>query len=451
MQKKTQSFDVLIIYKDNLIGELFSILTNYYTGLNCYTVSSIGNAQKILKDRTDLKLVVVDFFGFKDSAVKLVFECIRKKFLIFTNDFIPRITKDPHLYKEYGGLEKYSGETERLINNFQKAIIQFFEKEIKENKNQYLSLPLPLLLHFKNLGGNLFIRLISGRYLKMFRKEDIIIEDDIHKLTRRQVSFLYLEKENALDIIKIILNNEEDVTKALKNRQVLNFVTPDQIKKKMERIQDIMPLSDQELKGIELNIQEALRTIEQIPKFSKFMKFFKVNPDEANYYASHIQLTCRLSCGLAKEMGLANPQAIKKLVFTSYLHDISLIKNPKLAEINTKSKFNKMKNSLTKEDIDLILKHHEDSSEISLKFQGIPLEVDSIIKQHHNIEDGITSVKSAGEIPLFSAIFIISHDLSDYIFLNKKWTIEDFIFEKKSIYSKGNLLRVLKEMDRKED
>jgi response regulator RpfG family c-di-GMP phosphodiesterase len=181
------------------------------------------------------------------------------------------------------------------------------------------------------------------------------------------------------------------------------------------------------------------------------MKFFKVNPDEANYYASHIQLTCRLSCGLAKEMGLANPQAIKKLVFTSYLHDISLIKNPKLAEINTKSKFNKMKNSLTKEDIDLILKHHEDSSEISLKFQGIPLEVDSIIKQHHNIEDGITSVKSAGEIPLFSAIFIISHDLSDYIFLNKKWTIEDFIFEKKSIYSKGNLLRVLKEMDRKED
>ena len=451
MQKKPQSYDVLIIYKDKLLGDLFSVLINFYTGLETHTVASLGNAEKILRDQKSLKLVVIDFIGFKDASVKLVFECIRKKFLIFTNDFIPRITKDPQTYKEFGGLEKYSGEKERLVNNFQKALTQYFEKEINENANQYLSLPLILLLHFKNLGGNIFIRLVSGRYLKMFRKEDTITEEDIHKLAKRQVSFLYIEKSNAHDIIKIILKNEEAVTKALSNRQVLNFVTPDQMKKKMERIDKIMPLNNDEVKAMELNIQEALKTIEQIPKFSKFIKFFKIDPKESEYFSSHIQLTCRLACGLAKQMGMGNLQTIKKFVFAAYLHDISLVKSPKLAEVNTQSKLNKMKSSLKKEEIDLILNHHQDSADISVKFQGVPLEVDTIIKQHHEISDGICASKPVAEVSLFSAIFIICHDLADYIFFNNKWTVNDFILEKKGDYTKGSLLRVYEEMDKQEE
>ncbi|MDC0255095.1 hypothetical protein OAK75_09350 [Bacteriovoracales bacterium] len=451
MQKKAQSYDILIIYKDKLLGDLFSVLINFYTGLETHTVASLGNAEKILRDQKSLKLVVIDFNGFKDASVKLVFECIRKKFLIFTNDFIPRITKDPQIYKEFGGLEKYSGEKERLVNNFQKAITQYFEKEINENSNQYLSLPLILLLHFKNLGGNIFIRLVSGRYLKMFRKEDTITEEDIHKLAKRQVSFLYIEKSNAHDIIKIILKNEEAVTKALSNRQVLNFVTPDQMKKKMERIDKVMPLKNDEVKAMELNIQEALKTIEQIPKFSKFIKFFKIDPKESEYFSSHIQLTCRLTCGLAKQMGMGNLQTIKKFVFAAYLHDISLVKNPKLAEVNTQTKFNKMKSSLNKEEIDLLLSHHQDSADISVKFQGVPLEVDTIIKQHHEINDGICASKPVAEVSLFSAIFIICHDLADYIFFNNKWTVNDFILEKKGDYTKGSLLRVYEEMDKQEE
>ena len=82
MQKKPQSYDVLIIYKDKLLGDLFSVLINFYTGLDTHTVASLGNAEKILRDQKSLKLVVIDFIGFKDASVKLVFECIRKKFLI---------------------------------------------------------------------------------------------------------------------------------------------------------------------------------------------------------------------------------------------------------------------------------------------------------------------------------------------------------------------------------
>ena len=95
MDKNNQEYEVLIFFQDNLMGELYSIIVNYMTGFKCITVSSVGNAEKILKESTKIKLVVIDFVGFKDSCIQLVFECIRKKFLIFTNDFIPRISKDP--------------------------------------------------------------------------------------------------------------------------------------------------------------------------------------------------------------------------------------------------------------------------------------------------------------------------------------------------------------------
>ena len=50
MDKKNQEFDVLIFFQDNLMGELYSTLINYMTGFECITVSSVGNAEKILKD-----------------------------------------------------------------------------------------------------------------------------------------------------------------------------------------------------------------------------------------------------------------------------------------------------------------------------------------------------------------------------------------------------------------
>ena len=451
MDKKNQELDVLIFFQDNLMGELYSVIINFMTGFQCLTVSSIGNAEKVLKDNPKIKFVVIDFVGFKDSCIKLVFECIRNKTLIFTNDFIPRISKDPQLYKEFGGLEKYSGESEKYINNFYKVIEQYFEKEVGSNKNEYLSIPLILLLHFRNLGGHLFIKLVSGRYLKMFRKEDTITEEDIHKLNKRQVRYLFLERENAHDIIKIIIKNEDAVTKAIQNKQILNFVTPDQMKKKLERIQKIMPLNDDELKKIEGDMDDVLKTIDQIPKFSKFIKLFKVDKEQTDYYSGHIQLTSRIACGIAKELGVGNPQTFRKFVFSSYLHDLTLVKNPKLAEINTKSKFDKMKNTLTKDEKKLIQNHHKDSADASIKFQGVPLDVDTIIKQHHNITDGVTLGGSAGEPSLFSSIFIIAHDLSDYIFFNKKWTIKDFILEKKDHYKSGNLLRVYEAVSKQID
>ena len=104
-----------------------------------------------------------------------------------------------------------------------------------------------------------------------------------------------------------------------------------------------------------------------------------------------------------------------------------------------------------KEEIDLILNHHQDSADISVKFQGVPLEVDTIIKQHHEINDGICASKPIAEVSLFSAIFIICHDLADYIFFNTKWTVNDFILEKKGDYTKGSLLRVYEEMDKQEE
>ena len=90
------------------------------------------------------------------------------------------------------------------------------------------------------------------------------------------------------------------------------------MKKKLERIQKIMPLNDDELKKIEGDMDDVLKTIDQIPKFSKFIKFFKVDKEQTDYYSGHIQLTSRIACGIAKELGVGNPQTFRKFVFRRF-------------------------------------------------------------------------------------------------------------------------------------
>ena len=38
----------------------------------------------------------------------------------------------------------------------------------------------------------------------------------------------------------------------------------------------------------------------------KFIKLFKLDKDTADYYSSHIELTGRIACGIAKELGVGN-------------------------------------------------------------------------------------------------------------------------------------------------
>ena len=60
-----------LFFKDNLLGELYSVIINFMTGFNCVTVSSIGNAEKVLKDSSKIKLVVMDLPALKIIALNL--------------------------------------------------------------------------------------------------------------------------------------------------------------------------------------------------------------------------------------------------------------------------------------------------------------------------------------------------------------------------------------------
>jgi HD-GYP domain-containing protein (c-di-GMP phosphodiesterase class II) len=83
----------------------------------------------------------------------------------------------------------------------------------------------------------------------------------------------------------------------------------------------------------------------------------------------------------------------------------------------------KQKESLSPADYKLVLEHPNIAANSIKNVPGIPPHVEMIIRQHHEHPMGIGYPTKCGyqKIVPFASVFIVAHDLTDYILLNPKW------------------------------
>ncbi len=135
------------------------------------------------------------------------------------------------------------------------------------------------------------------------------------------------------------------------------------------------------------------------------------------------------------------------------MHDMRYFEKPELARIGSYEAFIKKKDTLSAEDQEAYLEGPEYSAMITREDENNSPDIEKILIQQKELPSGEgfpNKVKGPALAPL-SCLFIICHELVDYIIENEKWSYKEFLSRYKSMYMGqyfSKVFGVIQDLDR---
>jgi response regulator RpfG family c-di-GMP phosphodiesterase len=277
-----------------------------------------------------------------------------------------------------------------------------------------------------------------------------------------------LQGRNGSEVIKFIMDNPENPNKNLPIVLISGMMTPEFVEKNKSRFagvltkpfemsilrkiaEDVKKGPGPEKKPVEIKdlnnvpqikckmpftvaqldekVEQVLVEIRKENKLKKLFASMKINRDPESYLAVHVGMLINISTAISMKLEWNTEKTLSKFVYASYLHDIALADRNDLAQISDFNDITLKKNELSPADYKLIFEHPNIAATTLSDFRDIPMDVLTIVRQHHELPDGTgypSKISNKKIIPM-SAVFIISHDLTNYILANPKWKLPEYI------------------------
>ncbi len=322
------------------------------------------------------------------------------------------------------------------------------------NENPYCRINIDFLGILDGINKNLFIRIGSDKYIKIFNEDDTTDILDIKKYKSKGIQYLYLQRATGMWVIGQIQNQISIFLRANNFRFVLRGASDSPVKRfeqKILRIDDEVHVDKEFKETIDRAVDKIRHMVEKESKVESYLKAFKDRQDDYALFTQKMNLTSLISCLLAKQLDWISKSTMDKLVYASVLCDITLAVRPNLLSISGYHEFEKIKDSLSDEDQKIYLSHPKDSAFLIKRyFQTAPPDTDSLAYQHHEQPDGHgfpLSLKAEKISPL-SALFIISNDFAYYFLKDDEPSVDDFVLKAHSKYDYVNFRKIIKALEK---
>jgi hypothetical protein len=173
-------------------------------------------------------------------------------------------------------------------------------------------------------------------------------------------------------------------------------------------------------------------TLHKKNNFFSALKQFDENPlnrKEDEYFSKHIQYVAKISCGIAKLIGHDTKKVLQSLIYCSFIHDIAFIANRKLSLIQDVPHFNLIKDTLTSTERDLFINAPKHAFDFAFYDKYAPKGVEKIMIQLRESPDGsgFPNKLLSNDIHPIAAMFIIAHDITDYMLERKNWNYQEYL------------------------
>lgn len=195
--------------------------------------------------------------------------------------------------------------------------------------------------------------------------------------------------------------------------------------------------------------QKVNKIMEQVKKNTKLKQLFaemKIDRTDDNYILSHIGMLINISTGICIKLEWSTEKTLEKFVYAAYLHDMALSDRSDLAKIaGSYFEVELLKDKLSAYDFKLVIEHPNIAAKKIDELEEIPPDVGVIVRQHHELpkESGYPARLGFNKITPLSTVFIVAHDLTDYILNNPNWTIKDYMAKAKMKFKGQHFAKVL--------
>lgn len=361
---------------------------------------------------------------------------------------------------------------DQLIQNLQTQCEKFFNR-VSEGEKYACSIPFRVLPKLGGVEEDVYIRLGREKLVKLFQRGDEINDDDVSRYAEKGVHKLYfnipisewilnevdrdfeknMEAANKGEKIQFDLSTKPDATempvitspdledeefndssdKALsdddENNGTENLQQDETFLQNMEKLEHVFSISEEQKNQLKNFKKKALSNLKNDPILKKYYKRMEKNISDDPYYHNHNDMLSLISVGLANFNSLGNAITYEKLILAANLHDLLLSGWPGLSKIQNLTELAGKIQEFSPEAIKMYQAHPKKTSDLVLKMEECPTEVDSLVLSHHEdaVQKGFPEKISPTRLTPLSALFIIAHDMVNYVMNNPDWAPEEYL------------------------
>lgn len=287
------------------------------------------------------------------------------------------------------------------------ALIEHLKLILKPNtdaKQDYISVPIETLLHFKMVPFDLFIKLGENKYLKQILANDEINSKLLVGLQAKGVMELGFERQHNKDFSLMLLNNminkvESDYSNEDAKFKAVNevFVTTKDIVRGLGLPPKVIQVCESMMGQISDDVTKSK------DRFSSYLTSMKTKK-ELNFQFRFVELTSFIATQMVSLAHKGDSEEnTRTIIFSSFFCDVAL-KDSSLLKLRTEDSIQ----DLWPEDKTSVREHALKASEIIITYKKAPSEASAIIKQHHGSLDGIGFPNSISDaiLPLSKCLYV---------------------------------------------
>lgn len=432
---------VLLVSDNKEVKELLSFQLTSQFPISVKECVSVNEAVDLMKkEESAYALLIAPFHGAESALLQYLKSRTQPLPVIFFFD--PSTTKcDP---ASLGVAAIGAVPQPDIVDGIANLVRDFLQKGgTTEADQEYCPIRTNLIIRVSPLKSDIFIRLSTDKFVKLFQSGDEFDHTDLEKYYEAKgVEYMYLRRSEIAEFIEKFRKELEDLLARTDVKQEEAMQTAEMSLETIHELVHRVGFNEEVQELAKKNVQLTLKTIGAHPRLQDLIN--KVT-NEGNYLSQHSTLLAHVACCVAKEMEWGSDSTFSKLVLASFMHDVS-ISDPELAKLNTLAELEERKAEFNADAVKGYHLHPARSADVVRSFKEIPADVDLIVQQHHERPNGAGFPRGLANnyIAPLSAVFIVSHELTQAILTQKEaFSLADFIDDKKPSFNQGNFKKVM--------
>lgn len=441
---------VIVVEDNQTMLDLLTLNLKTFANADVIPRENAAEAIDLLSLLPSVDLIIVKNYIHNENIPHTIVD-----FLINNRLDIPMIIVGD-VQEEYPGIEEITKtvsdtkdweEIVKLACNILGVSEDFLSKKMSPD---YIPMSTRYFLSLESTFCDIFIRIKKGpgdyQFVKRIHQGEKYPTDVVNKFIIQGLKYFYIEKKFEENFTNFISNQ---LVEKLNNKSI-NIDNKIEIMSEGHNIalQEIykMGFTSATIQLAESIVHSMIDTFKVNPEMSPLL--FKIINSKTGYLYRHAHMCSIVSSEILKNMGRDKKELHETMAYASFFKDISFVENEELAKIST---FNTLEESqLSEFDWDLVFNHAQEAASITRKWEDAPLDVDTIIKNHHGATNGrgFATENNKTDFPKLSLIFIVAVEFTNELLSFKELgrkprPIVDILKEKYDITKMKDIIHAL--------
>lgn len=411
--------NILLIEDDDDIRDLLALILETKLRANVMQSATVQNSLSMLKTGDNFDCIFSDYHlpdGNGGTIFKHLSDVNSQVPFILCSSETPEVSPHFRERKISGYIEKPFN-TNTVVNTISQVLSEKLPLIQNLEQQEYNPIKIRTLLKANVISCDLFVKISDSKYVRLARAGDSFGRDDYNRYLSKNLESLYLRSSDAGVFLDRFARDAMSLSqvKTLPQNEAFEIS-----KQNFELVQEAISSlgCTPEVQTLTQSCTSlAIRTISNDPATLPYFQNMPLN--KQNFLSTHSILMVQTSCYLAHVLGWTSESTQYKLALASFLHDITLPD-----DVAAMIELNGEKSNPAFE------KHPEEVMALVQKMKATPSDVDTIVLRHHERPNGIGFPRrlNSSQIEPLPSLFIVAHDLSNYLWLQEKnATISEFL------------------------